>query len=204
MIRHWVWAIAVVASMTGPAAMAPVLAQQKPPAQSNKPTPSLKLAVVDVGRVTQTTAMTRDIARQIDTRRKQLKAEIQAGEEELRNADQELQRQRVLLAPAAFEEERKKFENRVREMQTKVQQSNEVLGQLREAGERDFQVQMAKALVQIANEQGYNLILRKHNVVMLNAEAFDVTESVIKIIDKAVPSYKIPEPKPTAPPATGK
>lgn len=200
MKRQWVLAIAVVASMTGSAAMAPpVLAQQKPAQQTSAPTP-LKLAIVDVARVTQSTAMTRDIARQIDTRRKQLKAEIQSGEEELRNADQELQRQRVLLSPAAFEDERKKFEGRVREMQTKVQESNQVLGRLRQLGERDFEAQLAKAMVQIANEGGYNLILRKRNVVMLNAESFDITGRVIQLIDKAVPSYKIPEPKPAAAP----
>ena len=203
MIRHWVWAIAVVVSLTGPAAVAPVLAQQKS-VRPNDPNAPMKLAVVDVARVTQTAAMTRDIARQIDARRKSLKSEIQAGEEDLRKADQELQRQRVLLSPAAFEEERKKFENRVRQMQTKVQESNEILGKLRQAGERDFQIQLAKALVKIANEQGYNLILRKHNVVMLNAETFDITDSVIKLMDKAVPSYKIPEPKAAPAPATGK
>lgn len=200
MKRQWVLAIAVVASMTGPAAVAPVFAQQKPAAQQTSAPGPLKLAIVDVARVTQSTAMTRDIARQIDARRKQLKAEIQSGEEQLRNADQELQRQRVLLSPGAFEEERKKFEGRVREMQTKVQQSNQVLGQLRQLGERDFEGLLAKALVQIANEDGFNLILRKRNVVMLNAESFDITGRVIELIDKAVPSYTIPEPKPAAAP----
>jgi Skp family chaperone for outer membrane proteins len=199
MVKSLVLTVAAVALAVGVANVSPASAQQQQQQPASDVPVELKIAIVDVAEVTRRTAMTRDIARQIDARRKELKTEIQAGEEELRNADQELQRQRVLLSPAAFEDERKKFESKVREMQTKVQQSNQILGEMRQRGERDFQITLGKTLIAIANANSYTLILRKREI-MIAAEAFDITDEVVAQIDKVVPSYKIPD----APPAAGK
>lgn len=152
----------------------------------------LKIAIVDVREVTRRSAMTRDIARQIDAERKRLRDEIQKEEEGLRKTDEELKRQKVLLSPAAFEEERKKFENRVREMQRKVQESNIQLGRMRSRGERDFEIQLSKALVELANQNGYTLILRKREI-MIAAETYDITKDVVEKVNKAMPKYTLPD-----------
>jgi outer membrane protein len=168
---------------------APKVQAIETPGGANVP---LKIAIVDVREVTRRSAMTKDIARQIDAKRKSLRDEIQKEEQALRKTDEELKKQKVLLSPAAFEEERKKFETRVREMQRKVQDSNIQLGRMRSLGERDFEVQLSKALVALASERGYTLILRKREI-MIAAEALDITKEVIEKIDKAVPKYKIPD-----------
>ena len=69
----------------------------------------LKIGIVDIEYVTRQSLMAKDIARQIDIKRRQFMSEIKEAETSLRNADEELQKKRVLLSPESFNDESRKF-----------------------------------------------------------------------------------------------
>ncbi|MAF47955.1 MAG: OmpH family outer membrane protein [Rhodospirillales bacterium] len=156
-----------------------------------------KLGVVDIVRLTQSSLLSKDIARQKDGRRKEFRTEIKSEESELRKLKEELQKQRVILSPAAFEQEVKNFRQREIGLQKKVQQRNQEFNRLRVFTNRVFIQELNRALADVTKKHNFTLILRKSGV-LVHADVFDITSLVLAQINKNAPNFKIPDvlPKP--------
>jgi len=96
----------------------------------------LKIGIVDIESVTRQSLMAKDIARQIDIKRREFMGEIKEAETSLRSADEELQKKRVLLSPEAFNDEARKFRVKTTNLRKKVQDRNKELSQLRSVANR--------------------------------------------------------------------
>ena len=95
-----------------------VLIVALPAAAQDKP---IKIAIIDIEAIRLHAAVVKDIRSQIVKFRNVYQATIQKEEEELRAAEQELARKRAILAPEAFSEERRKWEQRLAGVQRMVQ-----------------------------------------------------------------------------------
>ncbi len=164
--------------------LGPAYAQDKPV--------QIKLGVLNIVRLTQSSLMSKDIARQIDGRRIKFRAEIKDEEQALRKANEELQKQRVILSPAAFEQEIKLFRRKELALQKKVQQRNQEFNRLRVFTTRAFEKELNKALVEVTKKHNFTLVLRKREV-LVTAAFLDITKLVLAQIDKNSPSFKIPD-----------
>ncbi len=164
--------------------LSPAYAQDKPV--------QIKLGVLNIVRLTQSSLMSKDIARQIDGRRINFRAEIKGEEQALRKANEELQKQRVILSPAAFEQEIKLFRRKELALQKKVQQRNQEFNRLRLFTTRAFEKELNKALVEVTKKHNFTLVLRKREV-LVTAAFLDITKLVLAQIDKNSPSFKIPD-----------
>lgn len=168
-------------------------------AQGNAALPagSMKLGVLNVTLVFRNSLMTKDIDRQIDAKRREFREEILKEEDGLRELRKDLEGKRVLLTPQAFAGEARKFRNLEGELQKKVQKRSREFNEFRNLATRAFERALNTAVLAFAKENNYTLILRQRQVV-LRADALDVTKAVIKVIDKAMPRYKIADrpPKP--------
>ena len=93
----------------------------------------VKMAVIDVQAILRNATAVKSVRSQIDKYRESFQGEIEKEEKEIVNANQELGRQRAILAPEAYNDERRKFESRVvdaqRLVQMRKQSLNEVLNQ---------------------------------------------------------------------------
>ena len=181
--------VAVFATLTAAFALSvqtPVLAQGKAGANQR-----IKLGVLDVRQVIRQSKMTQDIKRQRDQMRREFREEIKSDEEALRKANQELERQRVILAPEALEQERRNFRQRGVELQRKVQARNQLFSQTTRKTDEAFRAELQKAVKELSNTHRFTLILQRQNVV-LRADFLDVTSLVIEILNKNVTSYKVP------------
>jgi Skp family chaperone for outer membrane proteins len=179
--------IAVLISTLSLAALflpGPAYAQEKPV--------QIKLGVLNIVRLTQTSLMSKDIARQIDSRRKLFRAEIKSEEQALRKANEDLQKQRVILSPAAFEQEIKLFRQKELALQRKVQQRNQEFNRLRVFTTRAFEKELNKALVAVTKKHNFTLVFRKREV-LVTAAFLDITKLVLAQIDKNSPSFVIPD-----------
>jgi outer membrane protein len=142
--------------------------------------------------LTQTSLLSKDIARQKEGRHKKFKTEIKSEESELRKLNEELQKQRVILSPAAFEQEVKNFRQREIGLQKKVQQRNQEFNRLRVFTNRVFIKELNRALADVTKKHNFTLILRKSGV-LVNADVFDITSLVLAQINKNAPNFKIPD-----------
>jgi Skp family chaperone for outer membrane proteins len=164
---------------------------QQPPAPSG--TLTLKIGVIDIDQIRRDSTAVKDARDQIATYHNTIQAEIQKEETELRDANQELARQRTVLAPDAFNEERRKFEARLVEVQRKVQERRQELDDIQNDVMRRMNEVMAEVVVEIAQEQGFGLILRLDQSVFA-AQPLLITQAVLERLNKKLPSIKIAEP----------
>lgn len=170
------------------------LAQNKPADGTGDQTQVfIKVGIIDIDGVRSRSAAVNDIHKQITKYRDQIQASIQKEEKDLRKANDELARQRTILSPDAFEAERVKFENRLSELQKRVQQSKQSLAKVQaEANEKVDKV-ILEVIQGIIAEEHYTLILKK-SATVASANALNLTDGVLALLDKSLPSVKVSDP----------
>jgi len=161
----------------------------------------IKMGILDIQRVMQKSLMAKDIARQIDAKRRKFRGEIKKEEEALRKADDKLKKQRIILLPEAFAEEARKFRVKTTLLQKKVQLRNQEFNQLRTNANGALRTAIQKALTQITKRYNYNLVLRyTPQLILVRPDYLDISDIVLEQLDKNIKKYQIT----TAPPNTGK
>ena len=152
---------------------------------------TIKLGIVDLNEITRKSLMSKDIARQIDAKRRAFRDEIKAEEQSLRLANDELQKQRVLMEPQALQEKFRELQNRQTALQRKVQQRNQQFIRLRAFATREFEKERAKAVLDISKKHKFTLVIRRREVVV-RADFLDITGLVLESLNKRKKKFKIP------------
>ena len=168
-----------------------VLAMPSVASSQNEPV-KIKLGVVNLDNVTRLSLMSKDIARQIDARRREFRAEIKKEEESLRKSADELQKQRVILAPEAFRREERKFRQKTAALQSKVQRRNQEFIRLKTFATRKYEQERAKALLAVAKKNNLTLVLRRREV-LVSADFLDITKLVLETLNARKKSFKLPD-----------
>lgn len=154
----------------------------------------LVVLVVDVPAILAKSKAAKDIQAQLETRRKSYQEEIAVKEEELKNAQLELEKQRTILSNEAFQEKQQEFREQLAEVQRGVQQRKSVLEQAFGQSMNELRKAVIAVVAEISQEEGANLVLSNQQVVLVDT-ALDVTERVLKLLDEKVPSATITMPE---------
>jgi Skp family chaperone for outer membrane proteins len=152
-----------------------------------------KLAVIDVEMIRRNAAAVKDIQSQIGEFRTDFQNDIQKEEEALRKAQQEVARQRAILSPEAFAEERRKFEQNVVEVQRRVQQRKQALGEAQVRAMREVEKAVNEIVAEMVKEHGLSLILKRKDAVFVTPQ-LEISQVVLERLDKKLPSVKISAP----------
>lgn len=155
--------------------------------------PVAVIAVLDNQRVLRESKAGRDIRRQIDAYRKAYQAEIKGEEAKLRETEDELKRQRAVLAPKIFEKRRRDFEARVISLQRRVQDRTRALDRAFDNAMQELRKPLIPLVRDLTRRLGYNLVVDNSQVLMV-LKGRDITETVIAHLDKRVASVKVPDP----------
>ena len=153
---------------------------------------SIKLGVVDLNEITRKSLMSKDIARQIDSKRRAFRDEIKNEEEKLRSDNDELQKQRVLLSPQALQDKFRALQQRQTALQRKVQQRNQEFIRLRSFATREFEKERAKAVMDVTKKHKFTLVIRRREVVV-RADFLDITGLVLETLNKRKSKFNIPD-----------
>ena len=153
----------------------------------------VKIAVIDINVILRDALAFKAIRDQIGKYRQTFQGEIQKEEEALRNANQELARQRTLLSPEAFTEKRREFEKQVAGVQRLVQQRKANLDKAQADAMKKIQNALNKIVTTLSNEQNISLILRKDQTILANKGLW-ITDQVLKRLDTTMPTIKVAAP----------
>lgn len=174
---------AIVAAATAVLAVGPsAIAQEIPPA---------RVAVLDYQRLLRDSSSAVDIKAQIARQRQIYQSEITKQEQELRDADQELARQRTILAPEAFAQKRREFEERVAGIQRSVQARKRDLDQAYDFGIKQVQQALVGIITELAEERGFNLILSRQQIVYAD-KALNISDEVLVRLNDRLPKVTVP------------
>lgn len=185
---------AIVATPAAAQAPKPAGEGAAQPAPSGEPK-GTKVAVLDVQRILRDAKAMKNIRDQIGALRKTYQDEIEKLQADLRTANEALRQKRTILSPDAFDEERRKFDQKVADVQRVVQQRNQQL----DRANADAVVQVQKVyndiVLELANERAYGLIFRKSATIVVHPP-IEVTPEVLARLDKRLPTVQVTAPPP--------
>ena len=180
----------------------PALAQQAPPAKGEDEKKLQKgeivevqipVAIIDVQEILVEAKAVKNIREQITKFGTQFEEEIEKERNKIRTANQELARQRTILSPEAFAEKRRKFEQRVVEVQRLVQQRQRELDKSRNEAMIVLNKAYTEIVWKIANELNLAVILRK-NQTAYAIPSLEITRKVLTRLDEKLPTVKVSKP----------
>lgn len=153
----------------------------------------IKIAVIDINIILREAAAFKSIREQISAYRQTFQSEIQKEEETLRNANQELARQRTLLSAEAFAEKRREFEEKVVAVQRLVQQRKLNLDKSQAQAMGQIQDVLNEIVTALSEEHGISLILRKDQTILATVP-LQITAQVLERLDAKMPTLSVPDP----------
>lgn len=187
-LRGTAVAFIAMAVLTSPVAAQPEGAAPTP-SRGERTAPAV--AVVDAQLVTQKSLAVQSIQRQLDAQRAELTKSFSAQEESLRQAEQELARQRLSLEPDAFETQRREFEQKVAEARRAIQDRTRRLDiSFNEARDKVLRT-INDVVAEVAQERGVGLVVRR-DVVLYQGEATpDITDIVLQRLNAKLPQVTV-------------
>ena len=148
------------------------------------------IGVVDVQRVLRESKASKSVRPEIDRMRKAFQAQVSKQEQQLRQVEQELNRQRAILAPEAFAQKRRTFSEEARKAQSDVQLRRRDLDRAFNNTKNEILKNLVVVAQAVAEAKKLNMLVEKR-FVFLSAKTMDVTSDIIVRLDKRLPKLKI-------------
>lgn len=178
-------AAAAIAGYCGLAA--PAYAENTKPAAEH-------IAVIDVQLILRDSLAMKAVRDQIEAQHKSFQAEVTAEENKLRKAGEDLRKQRAVLSSEAFAQKERELQQRVSEVNTRVQNRKRVIDQAFSGAFNKVQDTLIAVATDIAKESGYSMVLAKNQVVYID-QSMDVTASALERLNKKLPTLQVNVPK---------
>jgi Skp family chaperone for outer membrane proteins len=147
-------------------------------------------AIIDVQKVLRESTAVKSLSRSIEERKGKYQAELRTEEQALREADQELARQRSVLSAEAYVQKRSELEQKVATLQREAQKRKRGLERLFANGMGSVQNELAKVAKEIAEERGLDLILSKATVVIVKPK-FEITDEAVQRLNERLPNVPL-------------
>jgi outer membrane protein len=175
--------IAVCSALLAPGALAAAAA-----GKTNGLVPAI--LIVDLPQVLHDSRAGKGVQATLTKESQEYSREVARQEDDLQKMRSELERQRTVLSPEAFDAKAKQFQQHYQELDREVQQKR--LALQRAYNEAMLKVEKAALDIidRLAKERGANLVLAKQATI-LQAQGADVTAEVVARLDKTLTSVPI-------------
>jgi Skp family chaperone for outer membrane proteins len=159
-------------------------------AQQMQPT---VIAVVDTQLLVRESAAGKDIAQQVEQLRTKYQADIDQRQNALRAEEEELRRQRTILAPEVFADKQRVFGQKVGAMQKYVQDATRLVDQSVAKSMNEIERAILTILSEIREQHGFTLVLDKSQV-LYGMKAMDLTPKVLEKLDQKLTKVPVQLP----------
>jgi len=161
------------------------------PAAAQKPEAPV-IIVVDLRKIEREATATSSIREQIGTKRKSYQGDLAKRENELRQADQELQRQRAILSAEVLAQKRQELSQRAGALQRDVQDIQRALQRARDKSLSVVRQKVLDIIAKLVIERGANFALDKSFVIFTRTDQnLDVTDDVLTLLNKEIPDVTV-------------
>ncbi len=159
------------------------------------------VAVVDMQRVLVESAAGKSIQTQLDGERRKIRDQVTKLEDDLKNGENELRRQRSVLSPEAVNEQAQALQRKQADAQRIVQDRQEAFQKGQNDAVNVVGDNMRDIVQQLATERRIGMVLRKELVISMADKNMDITDDVIQRLNTKLPSVTVTIPTPGATPA---
>ncbi len=152
--------------------------------------PDTSIGVIDINKILSDANAAKTAAEQIEEIAIEIENEIKLSDEEIIKEQNLLIESQSIMAPEAFETKKNEYENKVQKYNSERQSKLMKIDELIAVSRNDILNAMKPILEEISNEKGITIILEKSSI-MLNAEKMDITNEVLKKLNKSLPSISL-------------
>ena len=161
-----------------------------PNTYANENYPNTSIAIVDLNLILSESKSAKDATNQFETIQKNTEDEIIASDKEMLEERNKLIEQQSVIAPEAFELKAKDYEKKLQNYQVEKQNKLRKLEGVLQSARNEILENVKPILEELSKELGVTVILEK-NSVLLSATNMDITENVIKKLNKELPKIKV-------------
>ena len=152
--------------------------------------PNTSIAIVDLNLILSESKAAKNATKQFEKIQKDTEDEILVSDKKMLEERNKLIEQQSVIAPEAFEQKAKDYEKKLQTYQVEKQNKLRKLeGVLQKARNEILEI-VKPILEELSKELGVTVILEK-NSVLLSATNMDITENVIKKLNKELPKIKV-------------
>ena len=152
--------------------------------------PNTSIGVLDLNRVLLDAKAAKSAAEEIDKIAQEIEKELIKSDEKMINEQNKLIEAQSIMAPEAFELKRKEYEEKVQNYNIERQDKLISVEKLIETSRNEILDKLKPILEEMSESKGITVILEK-GTVLLNAETMDITDEVIKALNKKLPKIEI-------------
>ena len=152
--------------------------------------PNTSVGVLDLNKVLLDAKAAKKAAEEIEIIAKDIENELISSDENMIKEQNKLIEAQSIMAPEAFELKRKEYEEKVQNYNIERQNKLMSVDRLVESSRNQILDELKPILEDISESKGITIILEKGNI-LLNAEAMDITDEVIKILNKELPKIEV-------------
>jgi len=152
--------------------------------------PNTSIAVVDLNLILSDSKAAKNATKQFEEIQKSTEDKIIASDKKMLEDRNKLIEQQSIIAPEAFELKAKDYENKLQDYQVDKQNKLRKLEGILQKARNEILENVKPILEDLSNELGVTVILEK-NSVLLSANNMDITDDVIKKLNKKLPKIKV-------------
>ena len=152
--------------------------------------PNTSIGVLDLNKVLLDAKAAKRAAEEIDKIAQEIEKELIESDEKMINEQNKLIEAQSIMAPEAFELRRKEYEEKVQNYNIERQNKLISVEKLVETSRNEILDKLKPILEEMSESKGITVILEK-GTVLLNAETMDITDEVIKVLNKKLPKIEI-------------
>ncbi len=152
--------------------------------------PNTSIGVLDLNKVLIEAKAAKNAADEIDKIAKEIENELINSDEDMLKEQNKLIEAQSIMAPEAFELKRKEYEEKVQNYNIERQNKLLSVDRLVEISRNKVLDKLKPILEELSESKGITIILEK-GTVLLNAETMDITNEVIKKLNKELPEIEV-------------
>ena len=173
--------------------ISPAYAQDEsvpPAAEPSGVIPIPKIAMVDYQKILRESLAAQSLREQLDKVRRQERDKIAKLEDTLRDSRQEIDRQRTVLSPEAYEKKLREWESKSGEHVREVEKCKRALDVAFERSLGKIQSVLVKVIRAISDEKKINLVFTRSQVLLVDPD-MNITDDVMASLNKDLASVKL-------------
>jgi len=175
-------------------APAPAAAPAAAPVIRPLPPKGSQFVFIDQGEIETGASAFKGLLSERDKMAVSLQAEINRMEKDLRNADEELNKQRSVLSPDAYTQRRRDLDKRFSDAQTTVNNKKRDIDQAIGDAYNKVMKQVFDITAEIVRENDFKVVLER-KVVVVAESSLDISGEVVSRLNKKMPSVAVALPK---------
>ena len=152
--------------------------------------PNTSIAIVDLNLILSDSKAAKNATKQFEEIQKSTEDKIIASDKKMLDDRNKLIEQQSVIAPEAFELKAKDYEKKLQEYQADKQNKLRKLEGVLQKARNEILENVKPILEDLSKELGVTVILEK-NSVLLSANNMDITNDVIKKLNKELPKIKV-------------